>query len=654
MALIRSASTTLLVLAAALGLAPASAAVNPITATTLSGIVRDDCGLLLEGAEILVIGQAGQPGGDARRAVTDAAGRFVIGSIAPGEYRVAAIKTGYIAAIGRVNTVLRSSIDLVLKPVPQPGQPGAENVLPELSWTLRIPKRSIMREIDSQDLLASKGTGGVRAFASRVEESLRGEVDHMVAVGMWRPGSSGASASLAGNETRMRVASNLGERGAIQLHGRRGSLDSSSRSSPAAVSRGASDVDLDLSYDTSVDESLAMRAFYSAGDLNVGERPGMLGIAGRQSQRSWGYDAQWRKQMDGSTRVALQVGYHDASLELGAGAPLGWDASRGGASNRAIGAEGSYENFVGEGHLVRLGVRAQLLSLAAPSARLGHPSGAFALDGTTGWSLLVDSEDQWTIPGPFAVSYGLAARQDFDGPGTTTLTPRVGASWTAGRMEARAGASYLAGGPPVDRPPLGYDLEVKARLEEGVQVRGTASYVPSRAGVWDDLDLGTGMGALYVDDGFASDRFVAIDVERVAPSATVSFRLARGRAEGALTPALDEVPIVFLADRALDYDAARLGVSAPRAGSTVSLEYRALKEYSSQAGVELGEPFRTVRLDFAQELVRFAGGRAACRFLMTARSAVGHGSSDTAPDLADARRFLAEHKRIGAGLSLAF
>jgi hypothetical protein len=358
--------------------------------------------------------------------------------------------------------------------------------------------------------------------------------------------------------------------------------------------------------------------------------------------------------MDASSRVAVQVGYHDANLSLGAEAPVAWDATPRDASNRGIGASGSYESLVGDGHLLRLGVRAQLLSLAAPSARLGRPDGSFALDGTTGWSLLVDSEDQWTLSGPFAVSYGLAARQDFDGPGTTTLTPRVGGSWAAGRMEARAGASYLAGGPVADRRPLGYDVQVKARLDGGVSVRGTAGYVPSRASVYGDQDLGLGLGALYVDDGFASDRFVALDVERVAAGAAVSFRLARGRAEGALAPAFDDVPVVLLADRALDYDAARLGIRAPRAGSSISLEYRAIREYSFDAVAGLDDAFRTVRLDFAQELVRFGGGRAACRFLMTARSAVGDGPSESPSDLAEARRFVAEHKRVGAGLSLAF
>jgi hypothetical protein len=221
-------------------------------------------------------------------------------------------------------------------------------------------------------------------------------------------------------------------------------------------------------------------------------------------------------------------------------------------------------------------------------------------------------------------------------------------------MEARAEASYLLGGAPSHVAPLGYDVEVKTRLEGSVSLRGSASYTPSRANDWGQHRPTLGLGALYVTDGFASDRVVAVDLERAAPSATVSFGVARGRAEGALAPAFDDAPVALLTDRALDYDAARLGVKAPRAGSSVSIEYRAIKEYASLADPALADAFNTLQLDFAQELVRFAGGRATCRFLMTARSALGHGPRESAADLADARRFVAEHKRIGAGLSLAF
>ena len=243
-------------------------------------------------------------------------------------------------------------------------------------------------------------------------------------------------------------------------------------------------------------------------------------------------------------------------------------------------------------------------------------------------------------------------------------SPRLGGSWTAGLLEARAEVSYVAAtgnafgpagaSPPDRRSPFGYEAELQARLDPTLTLRGSVSYVPSQANVWGGRAIAQDPETLYIADGFASDRFVAVDLERVASSATLSFRVARGRAEGALAPAFDDVPVVLLSDRALDYDAARFGVKAPRAGSSVSLEYRAIREHAAAAGVLETDAFRTVALEFAQELVRFAGGRASCRLLLAARSALGPGSIASEADPADARRFVAEHKRIGAGVSLAF
>ena len=661
----RSAAAAL-VLAAASSVAAGPFAASPHVGTTISGFVRDDVGGALEGVEILVLPPEGRSDGTLLRAVSDAGGRFLLGAIPAGVYRVAAIKSGYIATLGRVNTVLRSSVDFVLRPVPKDGEPGAEKVQDDLSWTLRVPPQSILRELDESAVLASSGSkGGARAFAARIQESVRGEVDHMVALGSFRSGASGPSSNLEGNETRMRIGGAIGERGAIQVRGRRGSLDSASpKSSPGAVSQGASDIDLDLSYDTAADENLAMRAFYSSGNLEVTDRLGVAGGAARQSQRSWGYDAKWRKQVDASSRVALQVGFHDANLDSGGGTAGGWVPTSEDAASRAIGAAGSYENLVGDGHLVHVGVRAQRLSLSDPGARLGHASGNFALDGASGWSLLLDSGDRWSISSPIAVSYGLALTQGFDGQPMTTVAPRVGGSWTAGCVEARAEVSYVTTAGTTEGPagvrraptpsPYGYDVELKTHFDPSLSLRGIVTYLPSRATVGSGREVPQGAELLYVSDGFVSDRFVAIELERVASSATVSFRVARGHVEGVLAPALDDIPVVLLADRELSYDAVRFGVTAPRSGSVVALEYRNVQDRGDVAAVDTMGSVRTVALDFAQDLVRFAGGRASCRFLLTARSALGPASIASEADSVDARQIVADHRRLGAGVSLAF
>ncbi len=661
----RSAAAAL-ILTATLAFVDGPAAAAPRAVAPLSGLVSDVAGVALEGVEVLVFASQGGSDGALLRAVSDAGGRFLLGAIPAGVYRVVAVKSGYMANLARINTVLRSSVDLVLRPVPKNGEPAAERVLDDLSWALRVPPRSILREQDDSVVVASSGgSGGARAFAARVQESVRGEVDHMVALGSWRSGTSGPSSSLLGNETRMRVGGSFGERGAIEVRGRRGNLDASSpRSSPGSLSRGASDLGFDLSYDTAADENLAMRAFYSSGNLEVTDSGGVaLGVT-RQAQRSWGYDAEWRKQVDAFSRVAVRVGFHDANLDLGRGAADGLIPERDDAASRAIGASGSYENLVGDGHIVHVGVRAQRLSLSDPGARLGHAPGNFPLDGASGWSLLIDSGDRWSVSGPFAVTYGLAVNQRFDGEHTTTMAPRVGGSWSAGRMEATAELSYLArvgnalgptgvsssGGPS----PYGYAAELKAHLDPSLTLRGSTTYVPSRATVSGGWEIRQDAEVLYVSDGFVSDRIVSLELERVAASATVSFRVSRGRVEGVQAPALDDIPVVLLADRELGYDAARFVVGAPRAGSMVALEYRSVEERAGSLGVDAPAAVRTVALDFAQDLVRFAGGRGSCRLLLTARSALGPASIASSDQPGDGRSFVAGQRRVGAGVSLAF
>jgi hypothetical protein len=669
MVTLRSRAATLMMISAAvLGSIPTPSRAAAAQGT-LSGVTRDAAGHALAGVEVLVLSDPTARAA-VQHAISNASGQFLVGSLQPGIYRVAAVKSGYIAAFGRVNTLLRSSVDLVLRPAPKPGEPGAEKVAQDLSWTLRLPPRSILREVGALAVLDEHGTGGARSFADRFQDVVRGQVDHVVAMGSWRPGGDGPSSSLEGTETRMRLAGSLGERGAIQVRGRRGSFESSSRPAVGGVSRDASDVDVDVSYDTGDDANLAMSAFYSRGDLTVGEGPMGSKNDARQGQRSWGYDASWKKQVDSSSRVALQVGFHDASLDVTDVPGPEWYGARD-ASNRAIGAEGSYESAAAEGHLVQLGVRAQRLMLSAPEVRLGRSMGAFPLDGADGWSVLIDAGDQWSVASPWAVTYGLSVRQDFQGAMPTTLTPRVGGSWSVSRLKAHAEISYLAATsltglePSTDWPEtggsrIGYDVRLETPVSPEVSLVGSASFVPLQADRWASGGVAGGLDGMFFTNGRASDRNAAIALERSAPSASVTVRVEHGHAEGALAPALDaEVPIVVLSDRSIVYNAARFGTHSARTGSSLALEYRALRDESPATGesVTIGT-LRTVEMEFAQDLVRLWGGRASCRLLLAARTAVNPGSAGTAAPAGgggeEARRFAALQKRVSAGVSLSF
>lgn len=653
--------------AALLHLAVASASltdgllsVAPASFTSVSGVIRDEMGGAVEGAEVLVLAPQG-PGSEALlRGISDAAGHFLISGVPPGVYRVAAIKSGYLAMLGRVNTVLRSSVTLVLRPIPEKGQPGAETVMDDLSWTLRVPPRSILRTLKAGTVVA-RDTGGARAFAAHVEESIRGEVGHMFAFGSRRGPSSGAASNLAGNEIRMRIEGNVNSRGSIQVRGRRANLDSTS--SPLAFKREGSGVDLDVSYVTQADDRFAMRAFYSTGELAFDDRSGGAGSSTSQSQRSFGYDAQWSRQLDASSQVAVQVGFEDALFGLGQGLDANWGPAERDAWNRAIGAEGSYEDRVADGHLVRCNVRAQLLTLHAPAMRVSGDTYDSLLHGAAGGGLLVDAEDLWSVASPFALSYGLAARQGFAGSEAVTLTPHVSGSWTAGRVELGFAVSYSgdvrsanrhSSSPPDGRSPYGYEAGWKARLDPRTTVSAAAAYVPTRAQVWPGQRGVRGPEGLYVSDGFASDRFTTIGIEHVTPAASIALNATLGRVDGVVAMELYDAPVLRLSNRTLDYRTVSISLRAPRAGSTLSVGYRSIRDRDAVTPVESRTALKTIDMEFAQNVVRFSGGRASCRLLVTAKTAVPSRPSDPDAEAPEIRRSRTDDTRLGAGVSLTF
>ena len=640
----------------ALALATGTAAASAIPALTssLSGITKDDLGRAIAGVEVVVLSNTAE-GGAMGRVVSNAQGRFVVAALAPGVYRIAAIKPGYLASIGRVNTLVRGSVDVILHPVPAPGEAGSEKVAPDLSWVLRLPPRSILQDLGAASALDEHESGGVRDFAARVQDKLTGQVDHVVALGSWRPDGAAGSSSLEGAETRMRLGGTIGERGAITVSGARGSLDAASQAAAPSMSRDAANVGVDVSYDTSDDASLAMSAYYARGDLEVGgstEAP----KGGRQGQRTWGYDARWQKQVDASSQVAVDVGYHDASLAVDGLSILDWDQAQD-ATNRAMAAQGTYEAPAAEHHVMRFGVRAHRLDQSSPALRFVRAAAPGSLDGSAAWSVLLDGEDRWSPGGPVAMAYGLAVRQGIDGPVGTTVTPRVAATWSGRKIKARGELSYLStfGTEPDAVSPVGYDVQIEAPFGPTVRGIASASYVPLLADRWHGVP-GIEAG-VFVTDGRASDRIVSVGIERTAPSATVSFQVAQGRAEGALAPAIDDgLPFVVLAERAIEYDAARLGTRIARSGSSIAVEYRSLQEGAVLfGGVPAATQFKTVAVEFAQDLLRLGSGRATCRLLLAARTAfdVEDASAGViAPG--EARRFAALQQRVNAGVSLAF
>lgn len=663
-------------------------------ASALSGVARDAVGRVLSGVEILVLAD-GRAGAVVTSVVTDDHGRFRIPDLPPGLYRLAAIKPGYLAQVSRVNTFLKTSFDLVLRPVPRPGEPGSENVAPDLSWMLRVPKRSLLHDTDPEDILREAAVVAsslhrridVPAALAAVAGpgGIDGEVRHLVALSS-RAGEGGSNGPVVGGETSMRLSSPIGPRGSIRLAGRKESLEAEGRMG-LGLSPGRRDdasVSVGFNYDTGPDESIEMSAYWSERDLryasgvpDVAEEGGGLS---REGHRSWGYDATWTKQLDAASRVAVQFGYVDASLEVPADSLAAVDGAaslRTNVSNRSVGAEGVYEGLAGDAHQVRVGVQARMLDLALPWVRSGNETTFLGLPGAAGLSLRIDAQDAWGLTPGFTAVYGLGVQQALEGREATLVVPRAGGVWNLDRVQVGVGVAYHSvvrwGGTPVADPvllqaedafeparPWGYSASVEVPALGSLRVRGEYRFEPVReADGLREQDRVSVYRPMFASGSRASDRRASLSVEHGTARAKAFAEVVSGRAEGLLSQAsASDLPVLWLAERALEYRSGKVGARFAPTGTDVSLEYRRFEE-----GAVEGVPASPVEpivsgyyeLLFGQQVARFRSVGASCRVVVAARvSRAAKGAADDSAEAERMRTIAALNRRLSAGVLVTF
>ncbi len=655
-----------------------TAAAVPAT-IAISGIARDSVGHVLPDVDVFVLGEVvGMPPMAVAR--TNSEGRYVVADLAPGSYRVAALKEGYLAFLGRINTLFRTSLEVVLRPLPPEGQSGSTPVAADSSWMLRLPARSLLRETDAKALVATDD-GAARAPAhSRLSDAIEGELDHLFALTARVPGSPRDASDFQGAETHMRLASALGDRGNIQLQGRRDNLDSVSGEGDSATqaSRDASTVLLRLTYDMSQDENLAVNAYYAHRDLSLGPPAASEFDPGfRQAQRAWGYDARWSRQLDASSRVAVQVGYVDAALDVSpssvGAASLGeTDPSSGrlGLANRAVAAEGSYESLAADRHQLRVDLRAQLLDLPMPLVRAANEDAFLGATGAAGWSVGVKAEDNWALAGPMTLVYGLGYERYLDG-GAAMIEPRAGAIWSQDGLRVRMVLSYDLSTPGRDAASwslptepygaragaLGYEAEIEAPLSHAFRIKGTIGYSPYQLGTVGYEHAAQTVRPLYATDGNAAVCEKSVSVEREAGGIRAYLEISDGRAQGTLAAILPfDAPVQVLAERRLSYRGGRLGVRITSTGTDIAAEYRKVEESASPAEEATpGLVQQYVELQLAQDLLRLRGRGMSWRFLLAARMAPwgdGAGAATSADE--ESRILAALGHRVSAGVSVSF
>lgn len=156
------------------GEGPIEPAANRERAVDLTGVTLDALGRTLPAVRVLVRPVGGEDAAqrEPRSVFSDERGRFSLPRLAPGAYHLVALKGGYSVFIARVDTAMKRTLELVLQPAGDPGQPGER---PEDgSWALRLPARDRLEATDLSVGLdaaaepASGHGGNVTLAASRI------------------------------------------------------------------------------------------------------------------------------------------------------------------------------------------------------------------------------------------------------------------------------------------------------------------------------------------------------------------------------------------------------------------------------------------------------------------------------------------------------
>ncbi len=120
---------------------------------------------------------------------SDAVGRFFVGGLLPGSYRLLATKGGYTVVIGQINTLLSASIDLVLHPAGPAGAPGTRP--DDTSWVLRLPERD---RLEQESYRVDTKLAGARQ--QRIDLPVRVDISHTSISSNGESGNSGSGIGI--------------------------------------------------------------------------------------------------------------------------------------------------------------------------------------------------------------------------------------------------------------------------------------------------------------------------------------------------------------------------------------------------------------------------------------------------------------------------
>lgn len=654
------------------------------TFSQLGGRVQDSSGGLIEGAVVII--SSGRMTGEVRTSITTADGSYRFTGLAPGIYQLMVVKAGYLSVGGRANTLLRSTLDFVLRP-----RTGNDpEVADDLDWVLRLPPRDILRDLESarpDDTVQSASTwaaegpvvDAVRAepassAPAQLELPLAGEVQQWFTSESPLDSGDGAGIDSSGSRTALRLAMRVGERIDLEVEGERGRADSSATVDQTYAGLTSSDdsVGLAVGYDIDGASRLNMQAAYGRDSLQLaGEPTGLYGLPqGERVTRS--ASTSWRTVMNDGGSVDVSALYMDsvdraADFTEASGEPD--------AVNRLWRAGGEYRKSLGEDHQVSVGFRARMLQLGESEDRalaVSRPISPVSLAGPlpAGWGLHLHGAEQWTITPMIALNTGLDYHRSLSYREAQHLIPQAGVTVSPlPSTRVRASMSYLidsysgAGSSAVPPSPVsrdrrvGYEVEVEQRLGRRTELTVGASSEPIAYQYADETPALPSLEdrPIYVSDGQAESREVAVELTRRFRRLSASVGAVWGRVAGYYAVSLPGEPLLDLHRGEMRYVVTSVTARTDDSGTEIRIELRSLDESLPGADSLVPSDLSRLTVFLAQDLPFIRIGETRWRFMLSAENNLGVVSHEAGDEgLPFRSRYSLAQNRLSGGVSVQF
>ena len=657
-----------------LALPALAAPVAPVASVGLTGFVRDTAGRIVVGSVVLAV----PVGGEAPLTTTTLDdGRYLFASLAPGAYRITAVKAGYRAGTGSVNTLMKRTLDLVLAP----GATDAE-LAGSSDWMLRVPPRDLLRDtgftVDtagSGDTPASDATDAqLQSGVSPARFSLpvNGEVQQWFATGAPEGGSE---SDAGGNGTLLTLALQVSERLALSVDGERERSDTqiALAGEPTASAMGADRVGVTVGYDLGGESRLDLQASYRRNSLLLDDEPVDWSGSTDNESVTRACSTNWRTELGSAGRLALSALYVD---EVSRGTDDAQGVAIEPATSRLLRASGLYRAPVGSDHMISLGVRARMYETDLAWEDSGMPStplsplsdgSPLALAGPAppGWALHLHGDEEWTLTPTLGLDFGIDYLRSLSVRESSSLVPQAGATWRPGASTAVKGeVSWLADsyagstdgqpGLPVSRDEpsrFGYALGVEQRAGEKTVLAARASEQPLayQYDIAEPFPARVSDRPLYISDGQARSRQAEVEVRRRFGSISTSAGVEWGEIDGLYAVALPGEPLRDMHQGELHYRVTSFTTSTRDGETEARLEIRTLSEADPDADVPDGEG-RILTLTVSQALDFVQLGATRWRLLLAWQDCLDHGPGD---DDQGEGWFRAED-RVSGGVSVRF